>query len=67
MEEVEKNIPTPRRELDKPFLMPVEDIFSIAGRGTVCTGRIEQGSVKTGDDLDVVGLIGLQKSCCTGE
>ena len=66
MEAVEANIPTPKRELDKPFLMPVEDIFSIAGRGTVCTGRIEQGAIKTGDDVDVIGIIPLQKSCCTG-
>jgi len=66
MEGVEASIPTPKRELDKPFLMPVEDIFSIAGRGTVCTGRIEQGKLKVGDDLEVVGLQPTAKSTCTG-
>ena len=66
MDAVEEHIPTPTRELDKPFLMPIEDIFSISGRGTVVTGRIEQGTIKVGADIDVVGLINLQKTTCTG-
>lgn len=66
MEAVEEAIPTPQRENDKPFLMPVEDIFSIAGRGTVVTGRIEQGVLRTGDEIEVVGLVDTQKTTCTG-
>ena len=59
-------IPTPARDLDKPFLMPVEDIFSIEGRGTVCTGRIERGKVKVGEEIEIVGLKPTQKSTVTG-
>lgn len=67
MAAVEEAVPTPARELDKPFLMPVEDIFSIQGRGTVVTGRIEQGSVKTGEDLEILGLVPTPlKTTCTG-
>jgi len=66
MAAVEANIPTPKRETEKPFLMPVEDVFSIAGRGTVVTGRVEQGVLKVGDDLEIVGLVPTQKSICTG-
>jgi len=66
IEAVEAAIPTPIRETEKPFLMPVEDIFSISGRGTVVTGRVEQGTVKTGDDLEVVGIVATQKTICTG-
>jgi elongation factor Tu len=66
MDAVEESIPTPMRELDKPFLMPVEDVFSIQGRGTVATGRIEQGVIKTGDDIEVVGLKPAIKTSCTG-
>ena len=66
MDAVEASIPTPKRELDKPFLMPVEDTFSISGRGTVATGRIEQGSVKTGEELDLVGIVPTVKTICTG-
>ena len=66
MQAVEEHVPTPKRELEKPFLMPIEDIFSISGRGTVVTGRIETGTIKTGDDLDVVGLVNTQKTICTG-
>eukprot|EP01038_Epipyxis_sp_PR26KG_P008290 gene8290-11220_t len=66
MEAVESTIPTPKRELEKSFLMPVEDTFSIAGRGTVVTGRIEQGTLKTGDELDIVGIVATQKTICTG-
>lgn len=63
---MESFIPTPVRETEKPFLMPVEDTFSISGRGTVVTGRIEQGKIKTGEDLEVVGLVATQKTICTG-
>ncbi len=56
MEEVDAYLPQPEREIDKPFLMPVEDVFSITGRGTVATGRIERGLVKTGDNVEIVGL-----------
>lgn len=66
MRAVDDNIPEPVRDLDKPFLMPVEDVFSIAGRGTVATGRVEQGIVKVGDELDLVGYNMDKKSTCTG-
>ena len=66
MEAVERSIPTPVRETDKDFLMPVEDTFSIAGRGTVVTGRIETGTLKVGDDIEVVGLKDTAKTTCTG-
>ena len=56
MEAVDKDIPEPERDTDKPFLMPVEDVFSITGRGTVATGRVERGMVKTGDNVEIVGL-----------
>jgi len=59
-------IPEPERDLDKPFLMPIEDIFSITGRGTVATGRIEQGIVNTGDDVEIVGIKPTQKTVVTG-
>ena len=59
-------IPEPVRELDKPFLMPIEDVFTITGRGTVVTGKVEQGIVHTGDDLEIVGLKNTQKTVCTG-
>jgi elongation factor Tu len=59
-------IPLPKRDVDKPFLMPVEDVFSITGRGTVGTGRIERGKVKTGDDLEIVGIRDTKKTVCTG-
>ena len=59
-------IPEPKRELDKPFLMPVEDVFSISGRGTVVTGRIERGIVKIGDELEILGIRDTQKTTCTG-
>jgi elongation factor Tu len=67
MEAVEEAIPTPVREVDKPFLMPVEDVFSIQGRGTVATGRIETGSIKTGDEIELVGGGPSQKTACTGK
>eukprot|EP00606_Chrysophyceae_sp_TOSAG23-5_P000066 GSChrysophyteH2.ASY1.ANO1.232.1 assembled CDS len=66
MESVEKSIPTPERETQKPFLMPVEDTFSISGRGTVVTGRIETGTLRVGDDVEIVGLKKTQKTTCTG-
>ena len=66
MDQVEQFIPTPDRAVDKPFLMPVEDIFSITGRGTVATGRIESGIVKVGENLDVVGMGSDIKTVCTG-
>jgi len=63
---LETYIPVPVRELDKPFLMPIEDIFSIEGRGTVVTGKIERGIVKVGEDVDVIGLKAAQKTTVTG-
>jgi len=66
MDQVDQFIPTPDRAVDKPFLMPVEDIFSITGRGTVATGRIESGMVKVGENLDVVGMGSDIKTVCTG-
>ncbi len=59
-------IPEPERELDKPFLMPVEDVFSISGRGTVATGRIERGTLRVGEEIEVVGIRPTQKTTCTG-
>ncbi|MGD0873651.1 MAG: elongation factor Tu [Acidimicrobiales bacterium] len=66
MDAVDDFIPEPARETDKPFLMSVEDVMTITGRGTVVTGRIEQGIVKVGDDVEVVGLRPTQKTVCTG-
>jgi elongation factor Tu len=66
MKAVDEYIPTPTRELDKPFLMPIEDVFSISGRGTVVTGRIERGVVKVGDELEIVGIKDTKKTTCTG-
>ena len=62
----DESIPQPVRELDKPFLMPIEDVFTITGRGTVVTGKVEQGIVKTGDEIEIVGLRDTQKTTCTG-
>ena len=59
-------IPEPEREVNKPFLMPIEDVFSISGRGTVVTGRIERGTVKVGEEVEIVGLRATQKTTCTG-
>ncbi len=59
-------IPEPKREIDKPFLMPVEDVFSITGRGTVGTGRVERGQIKIGDEVEIVGIRDTRKSVCTG-
>jgi elongation factor Tu len=66
MEAVDSYIPTPIRAVDKPFLMPVEDVFSIEGRGTVATGRVERGIIKVGDEIEVIGLRPTQKSTVTG-
>jgi len=63
---IDDHIPQPTRPKDKPFLMPVEDIFTISGRGTVATGRVEQGVVKTGDELEIVGIRETKKTVCTG-
>ena len=59
-------IPTPERAVDKPFLLPIEDVFSISGRGTVVTGRVERGIVNVGDEIEIVGLKATQKTTCTG-
>jgi elongation factor Tu len=66
MDAVDKNVPQPARELDKPFLMPIEDIFSIQGRGTVVTGRIERGKVKVGEEAEIVGFRETRKTVVTG-
>jgi elongation factor Tu len=66
VEEMDEYIPEPKRDLDKPFLMPIEDVFSIKGRGTVATGRIEQGVVKINDEVEIVGIRPTRKSVVTG-
>ena len=66
MKAVDEYIPTPARAIDQPFLMPIEDVFSISGRGTVVTGRIERGIVKVGDEIEIVGIRPTQKSIVTG-
>ncbi len=66
MDAVDKYIPTPTREIDKPFLLAVEDVFSITGRGTVATGRIERGQIKVGDEVEIVGLQETRKTVVTG-
>ena len=66
MAQVDSYVPEPTRDLDKPFLMPIEDVFSITGRGTVVTGKIEQGVVHTGDEIEIVGLKDTKKTTCTG-
>jgi elongation factor Tu len=66
MAQVDEFVPEPERDLDKPFLMPIEDVFSIQGRGTVVTGKVEQGIVTVGDDLEIVGIRDTTKTTCTG-
>ena len=66
MEAVDSFIPQPNRPKEKPFLMPIEDVFSISGRGTVVTGRIEAGVIKTGEEMEIIGIKATQKSVCTG-
>jgi len=65
-EALDSYIPLPKRAVDGPFLMPVEDVFSISGRGTVVTGRVERGVCKVGDEIEIVGLKPTQKTVCTG-
>jgi len=66
MDAVDSYIPEPTRDVDKPFLMPVEDIFTISGRGTVVTGRVERGVIKTGEEIEIVGIRPTTKTVCTG-
>src|SRR5437867_6781609 len=66
MEAVDSYIPQPKRDVEKPFIMPVEDVFSISGRGTVATGRIERGKIKVGDEVEIVGIRATQKTVVTG-
>jgi elongation factor Tu len=66
VETLDAYIPEPERAIDQPFLMPVEDVFSISGRGTVVTGRVERGIVKVGDEIEIIGIKDTQKSTCTG-
>ena len=66
LDAVDKYIPQPKRQIDKPFLMPIEDVFSISGRGTVVTGRIEQGIINVGDNIEIVGIRETAKTVCTG-
>ena len=66
MAEVDAYIPEPERAIDKPFLMPIEDVFTITGRGTVVTGKVEQGIVRVGEEVEIVGIRPTQKTTCTG-
>ncbi|MEI2384033.1 elongation factor Tu [Breoghania sp. JC706] len=66
MAEVDRYIPTPERPIDQPFLMPIEDVFSISGRGTVVTGRVERGVIKVGEEIEIVGIRDTKKTTCTG-
>ena len=66
VEEMDRYIPVPKRDVEKPFLMPVEDVFSISGRGTVVTGRVERGVIKVGEEIEIVGIRATQKTTCTG-
>ena len=66
VETLDSYIPEPERAIDQPFLMPVEDVFSISGRGTVVTGRVERGIVKVGDEIEIIGIKDTQKTTCTG-
>ena len=66
MEALDSYIPLPEREIDKPFLMPIEDVFSISGRGTVVTGRVERGKVKVGEEIEIVGFKPTEKKVVTG-
>ena len=66
MDAIDSYIPEPKRDVDKPFLMPVEDVFSISGRGTVATGRIERGVIHVGDEVEIIGIRPTQKTTCTG-
>jgi elongation factor Tu len=66
LDAIDSYIPTPERDTEKPFLMPVEDVFSITGRGTVGTGRVERGTIRTGNDVEIVGIRETRKTVCTG-
>jgi elongation factor Tu len=66
LDAVDSFVPAPVREIDKPFLMPIEDVFSISGRGTVVTGRVDRGIIRVGDDVEIVGIRPTQKTVCTG-
>jgi elongation factor Tu len=66
IEAVDNYIPEPVRDVDKPFLMPIEDVFSISGRGTVVTGRVERGVIRVGDEVEIVGIRETMKTVCTG-
>ena len=66
VEALDSYIPEPERAIDKPFLMPIEDVFSISGRGTVVTGRVERGIIKTGEEIEIVGIVDTVKTTCTG-
>ena len=66
MDALDRYVPEPVRDIDKPFLMPIEDVFTITGRGTVVTGKVEQGIIHTGDEIEIVGLRDTQKTTCTG-
>jgi elongation factor Tu len=66
MQAIDEYVPTPKRDVDKPFLMAIEDVFSITGRGTVATGRVERGVIKTGDEVEIVGFVETRKTVATG-
>ena len=66
VEAMDEYFPEPEREIDKPFLLPIEDVFSISGRGTVVTGRVERGIVKVGEEVEIVGIKPTTKTTCTG-
>ena len=66
MEAVDEYIPQPARPVDQPFLMPIEDVFSISGRGTVVTGRVERGVIKVGEEVEIVGIRDTSKTTVTG-
>lgn len=66
MNKVDECIPTPKRDLDKPFLMPIEEVYSIAGRGTVCTGRVERGVITKGSEIEIIGFGPTKKTTVTG-
>jgi elongation factor Tu len=66
MSAVDSYVPVPQREVDKPFLMPIEDVFSISGRGTVVTGRVDRGKIKVGEEVEIVGIKDTRKTVCTG-
>ena len=66
LDAMDSYIPEPERDIDKPFLMPIEDVFSISGRGTVVTGRVERGIIKVGDEVEIVGIRETTKTVCTG-